>query len=275
MELEGQPPEPQAARGGNAPTPQDRVPITETDYARREREVMARMPVEQFLYSMKAAGRPGLHRWTFRPGARRRLDATYWTLQEGSRGLGRPECEGDTPWLLIDKRGRFRSSQFVRIAPPPDAERLLRDCLGRHGAPLEEDGDGANASARASWVDQDRNKPADHLHGQYCSDQTISASWQAFNADVRAQRERVGSIGPVVFPQLTACAIYRVARWFRCRNAAPIAIAIGKLGELLTGAEINPMAELAGGSALDTHRASSSVRELRRSVPLRCTLASL
>lgn len=72
----------------------------------------------------------------------------------------------------------------------------------------------------------------------------------AFRKDVEAQRARPAKIASVAFPQLTACALYRLAHCLRKKRAPEIASAVGALGQLLTGAEISPEAELAGGFCL-------------------------
>lgn len=112
---------------------------------RRAHEERLRVPIEQFLRSMKAAGNPGSRRWWgllrltpswFKP--------KYWHLSRAQKDQMHPDdqkiFEGEPPWrsidIHIDARGQFRSNGFAPIAPPHNAEHLLAECLVRHSVSL-------------------------------------------------------------------------------------------------------------------------------------------
>lgn len=55
---------------------------------------------------------------------------------------------------------------------------------------------------------------------------------------------------PLVLPGVTAITCYRIARFFHLRRLRPFASCFKRLGSALTGAEISPAADLAGGFRL-------------------------
>ena len=66
-------------------------------------------------------------------------------------------------------------------------------------------------------------------------------------ADVLVQRRRNGRLYPFIHPHLTACVGYRLARRAQTARLPILAYAIAVLAQTVTGAEVNPEADLGPG----------------------------
>jgi serine O-acetyltransferase len=84
-----------------------------------------------------------------------------------------------------------------------------------------------------------------HLSG--FDEGTVAGVRRLFALDREALVRRTGRSAPFVYPQLTVVGLYRLARFFRVRGHPRLAAASGGIAQLLTGAEVSPMAVIGPG----------------------------
>lgn len=73
--------------------------------------------------------------------------------------------------------------------------------------------------------------------------------WQVLKSDVDAVRRAQGRLLPWLYPAVLAVALYRVSAWVHPRSRV-LARAVQALNEFLTGAEIDPLAQIGPGLQL-------------------------
>lgn len=79
------------------------------------------------------------------------------------------------------------------------------------------------------------------------NEQSFTGLRQLLRKDLAALRFRMGRAGPYLFPQFTAVVLYRISRLLRRLGLASPARAVCSLNQLLTGAELDPIAVIGPG----------------------------